>query len=64
MITYFVHDPLNRKTPVTAYYNLDEAERNVTQWGHVVQDYARPVVLEAYQASIERFSDFYKKLAG
>ncbi len=61
MVTYFVHDDLN--LAVKAYYNCDEAERNTNQWCRVQEVVIRPTVLEAYQASVEKFSDFYKKLA-
>ena len=61
MITYFVHDDLN--LIVKAYYTCDEAERNTHQWCRIQEVTTRPVVLEAYQASVERFADFYSKLA-
>jgi len=62
LITYFVHDDL--RLTVRAYYTCDEAERSTNQWCRVQEIVTRPTVLEAYQASVERFSDFYKKLAG
>ena len=61
MITYFVHDDL--RLTVRAYYTCDEAERNTHQYCRVQEIVTRPTVLEAYQASVEKFSDFYKKLA-
>ena len=61
MRTYFVHDDLN--LVVKAYYNCDEAERNTNQWCRVQEVVTRPTVLEAYQASVEKFADFYSRLA-
>ena len=61
MITYLVHDDL--KLTVKAYYTCDEAERNTNQWCRVQEFVARPTVLEAYQASVEKLCDLYNKLA-
>lgn len=61
MKQFMVHDDLNRK--VYMYYNCDEAERNTHQYCRVVQTETRPIVLEAYQASVEKLCDLYRKLA-
>lgn len=61
MITYFVHDDLN--LIVKAYYTCNEAERNTHQYCRVQEVVTRPTVLEAYQASVAKFSDFYNRLA-
>ena len=61
MRTYFVHDDLN--LTVKAYHDCDRAERNTNQWCRVQEIVTRPTVLEAYQASIEKFRDFYTRLA-
>ena len=61
MRTYFVHDDLN--LTVRAYYTCNEAECNTHQWCRVQEVTIRPTVLEAYQASVEKFSDFYRKFA-
>ena len=61
MVTYLVHDDL--RLTVNAYYTCDEAERNTNQWCRVQEIITRPTVLEAYQASIDKFRDFYTRLA-
>lgn len=59
--TYFVHDDL--RLTVSVYYTCDEAERHTNQYCRVQEVVTRPTVLEAYQASVEKLCDLYKKLA-
>ena len=64
LTVYYVHDVLSRTVKV--FYNLDDAERNTTQYCYVQQIDLLPAAskaMSAYRKSVDKYEPLYKLLA-
>jgi len=64
MTLFYVHDDLRHT--VSVFYNVDDAERAITQYCRVQQidnPPTRPQVMAAYQECLDKFESLCRKLA-